>query len=96
MSEQKPEPGPRDPGSIELVSVWTAQGEMEAQVIRAALESEGIDCMLTGESLRLALGLTVDGIGEVRIMVRTEDEERAREIIAAFQAEEDEGATGSE
>ena len=69
---------------MQLVEVFKAQGEIEAQMIRSVLESDGIDSMLSGESVRLTHGITVDGLAEVRILVREEDEERAREVIAAF------------
>jgi hypothetical protein len=72
-----------DPNA-ELVEVWKAHGEMEGQMIRSVLEGSGIDSMLSGESVRLTHGITVDGLAEVRILVRKEDEERAREVIAAF------------
>jgi hypothetical protein len=74
----------RSDPNIELVEVWTAHGEMAAQVIRSVLESDGIDSMLSGESIRLTHGITVDGLAEVKILVRKEDEARAREVIAAF------------
>jgi hypothetical protein len=70
--------------NVELVEVFKAQGEMEAQVIRSVLESDGIESMLSGESLRLTHGLTVDGLAEVRILVREDDETRSREVIRAF------------
>ena len=53
----------------ELVEVYRANGEMEAQVIRSLLEYNGIPCLLKGEAARNIYGLTVDGIAEVRIMV---------------------------
>lgn len=67
--------------SDELVPVFVASGEIEAQVIRSLLEANGVDCMLSGESVRLTHGLTVDGLAEVKILVRAEDEERARDVI---------------
>lgn len=70
--------------NVELVEVWTAHGEMDAQVIRSVLEGDGIESMLSGESVRLTHGITVDGLAEVKILVREEDAERAREVIAAF------------
>lgn len=70
--------------NVRLVEVHKAQGEMEAQMIRGVLEAEGIDAMLSGESVRLTHGITVDGLAEVKILVRDEDEARAREVIAAF------------
>lgn len=67
----------------EPVEVWRSHGELEAQVIRALLESNGITSILSGEALRITHGFTMDGLAEVRILVRAEDAERAREIIAA-------------
>ena len=68
-----------------LVEVSRAYGEMEAQVIHSLLESHGIESMLKGEALRITHGFTMDGLAEVRILVRPEDAERAKEIIAAGQ-----------
>ncbi|MGD8413230.1 MAG: DUF2007 domain-containing protein [Candidatus Latescibacterota bacterium] len=70
--------------NVELVEVHKAQGEIDAQMIRSVLEGDGIDSMLSGESVRLTHGITVDGLAEVKILVRKEDEERAREVIKAF------------
>jgi hypothetical protein len=70
--------------NVELVEVFKAQGEMEAQVIRSVLESDGIESMLSGESIRLTHGLTVDGLAEVKILVRDDEETRAREVIRVF------------
>ncbi len=82
--------GPRqgDP-NIKLVEVHTAHGEMQAQMIRSILEGDGIDSMLKGETIRLTHGITVDGLAEVKILVREEDENRAREVIEAFMKVED-------
>lgn len=69
--------------SVELVQVYRAQGELDAQVVRSLLEANAIDCMLSGESVRLTHGLTVDGLAEVKILVRAEDAERARDVISS-------------
>ncbi len=88
MTDSKMPPQEGDP-TIELVEVWKAQGEMNAQLISSVLEGDGIESMLTGESVRLTHGLTVDGLAEVKILVRKEDEKRAREVIAAFVEDSD-------
>jgi predicted amidophosphoribosyltransferase len=77
-SVQKRAPVPK------LVDVWHTQGEMQAQMIKSLLESDGIDSMLSGEALRLTHGLTIDGLAEVRILVREEDAARASDIIASL------------
>lgn len=63
-----------------LEKVYTASGQLEAHVIKGKLESEGITALLQYESQ--ILGITVDGLGQVRIMVPEDLAERAREIIA--------------
>lgn len=64
-----------------LERVYTASGQIQAHIIKGKLESEGIPVLLQYESQ--ILGITVDGLGAVRIMVPENLAERAREIIAA-------------
>jgi hypothetical protein len=64
-----------------MVEVYRAAGEMEAQVIKGLLESYGIPCFLKGDAARTIYGLTVDGLGEVKIMVRESMTEQARKLI---------------
>jgi hypothetical protein len=44
------------------VSVFVANGDVQAHQIRAFLEAGGIDCIFRGESLRQTHGLTIDGL----------------------------------
>lgn len=64
-----------------LVVVHVAQGELEANVIKSHLESEGIPVLLQYESAGRVFGLTVDGLGEIRILVPPELAEEAKRII---------------
>lgn len=70
----------RDP-EIELVEVWRASGETNAQIIRSLLNSYGIESLIEGESLRLTHGFTLNTLGLVRILVRAEDAEQARGLL---------------
>ncbi len=72
----------------DLVEVWQASGETNAQIIRSLLESYGIESLIEGESLRLTHGFTINQLGLVRILVRAEDAERARELLTE-QVQED-------
>lgn len=72
----------------DLVEVWQASGETNAQIIRSLLESYGIESMIEGESLRLTHAFTINELGLVRILVRVEDAERARELLTE-QVQED-------
>ncbi|MGD9316742.1 MAG: DUF2007 domain-containing protein, partial [Anaerolineae bacterium] len=49
--------------------VRTCQGWDLAQIYKAKLEAAEIPVLLRYESAGLVFGLTVDGLGEVRIMV---------------------------
>jgi hypothetical protein len=63
-----------------LERVYTAHGQLQAYVIKGKLESEGIPVLLQYESQVFAV--TVDGMGEVRILVPEPLADKAREIIA--------------
>jgi len=54
---------------------------MEAQIIKGRLESEGIPVLLSYESAGLVYGFTVDGLGEVKIMVPRDLADEAKEIL---------------
>jgi len=64
-----------------LVRVFATEQESEALVVRGLLESAGIDCQ-QGESENSPDVLPLGGVG---ILVREEDAERARQLIAESQ-----------
>jgi hypothetical protein len=69
------------PKRKDFVVVYKAQGELEANVIKSHLECEEIPVMLQYESVGRVFGLTVDGLGEVRVLVPQELAEEAKQII---------------
>jgi len=64
-----------------LVPVYIARGELEAQVIKSLLESQDIPCLLQSEAAPSVLAFAIDGLGEVRVMVRVQDEETATKLL---------------
>lgn len=52
-----------------LVCVRACQGWDLAQIFKSKLEAAGIPVLLKYESAGLVFGITVDGLGEVKIMV---------------------------
>jgi len=66
--------------------VFTADGELHAQQIRAFLEAHDITCVFRGEALRKTHGLTLDGLGMVEILVPDEHADEARALLAAADA----------
>lgn len=73
----------------DLVSVYAAQGQLRAAVIKSALESAGIPVMLRFESIGSTLGLTIDGIGRVYVLVPAEWADEARDLLDADAVESD-------
>ena len=64
-----------------LVEVYRANNGMEAQVIKSLLDSYGIASVLKSNAAPSILAFTIDGLGEVRIMVLDSNAEEARELI---------------
>jgi hypothetical protein len=64
-----------------LVCVRTCQGWDLAQIFKAKLEAAEIPVLLKYESAGLVFGLTVDGLGEVRIMVPESYAAAAEELL---------------
>jgi len=58
-----------------------AQGLLNAQVIKAKLEEAGIPVLLDYESVGPIIGVTVDGLGEVRVLVSDRCADEARTLI---------------
>jgi hypothetical protein len=66
-----------------LVKVYTAQGELEAQVIKSLLESCGIPSLMQGNASLSAQPFVMDGMGKIDIMVASELADEAKKIIEA-------------
>lgn len=65
----------------EFEVVYTANGEMEAQAIRSALEAAGIPAQIRMEAAQKLFAVTVDGLGAVRVAVPADRVEEARLVI---------------
>jgi len=65
-----------------MTTVYRTAGLMQAEIIKGRLESAGIPVMLDYESLGRVIGITVDGLGEVRILVPNERADEAKELLA--------------
>lgn len=74
-----------------LTTVRVAHGLLQAEVYKSKLESAGIPVMLEYESLGPALGITVDGLGEVRVMVHDELAAEARALLEERDWSDEEG-----
>jgi hypothetical protein len=69
----------------ELVEVYIARGEAEANIIKGVLDSYGIPSLLKAQASPSVHVFTVDGMGQVAILVRVEDADDARELVKGEQ-----------
>ena len=75
-----PQDAPRRPDPNEkLVKVFDSEQESEALVVKGLLDSAGIDSDLTAASM---VQDAFPGLGGMIILVREEDAEQARKVIA--------------
>lgn len=76
--------GDPEPGAPEgMVTVARFESPVEAQIAKGVLESAGIDCFLVGENVNSLLQAAF----RVRLQVRTEDEEAARELLGPAESD---------
>jgi hypothetical protein len=76
MPERKGEPHEK------LVKVFDSREESEAMVVRGLLESSAVETYMTSPEAPQDI---LPGVGGTIILVREEQAEEAREIIAAYQ-----------
>jgi hypothetical protein len=62
--------------------VASASGMTQANIIVGRLASDGIQTRLHYEAAGPIYGITIDGLGEVRILVPVPDWERAKELLS--------------
>ena len=68
--------------SHELVSVGMAYGQVQAEIMKGLLNANEVDVWLSNDSAGLAIGFGIGPMAEVDIMVRAEQAERARWVLA--------------
>lgn len=72
--------------------VYRAQGMWEAEAVKGSLETAGIPAVLDYESLGPTLGITIGGLGEVRVLVSIDRADDARELLRSpIEGKDDEG-----
>ncbi len=65
----------------EFVVIYTTTGRLVAEVIKGKLTSAGIPAVLKYESLGLVYGVTVNGLGQVQVLVPAHRAREARELL---------------
>jgi len=69
--------------------VGTAQGIIQARILEGRLEAEGIPVRLQYEPIGAIYAITVDGLGEVQILVPERWAEHAGRVLSKEYTEED-------
>ncbi|MGZ5486928.1 MAG: putative signal transducing protein [Candidatus Aminicenantales bacterium] len=90
MPENDDRRPPQDDDS-DLIELTRVYGPFEADLIKNFLESHGIASIIRG---RMAPGIypfTVDGLAEFKVLVQKSDLEKARDLIAAMPAPDENG-----
>jgi hypothetical protein len=72
-----------------LTTVRVTHGLLRAEVFKSKLESAGIPVLLEYESIGPTLGITVDGLGEVRIMVPDDLAAEAKALLVEEEVDEE-------
>ena len=63
------------------MEVCVTSGLMQAEIIKGRLEANGIPVLLQYESLGPVMGLTIDGLGQVQVLVRADQADTARALL---------------
>lgn len=66
----------------ELVAVYRANGDMQAQIVKGRLEASDIPCLLQSQAAPSVHAFAIDGMGEVLVMVAADRAEDARKLLA--------------
>jgi hypothetical protein len=77
MKEKKKKPET----DIKLKEVQKVWGRIEAEVVKSFLESNGIPCILRGETVQSLYGISVDGLGEMKVLVSEKDYDLAKKLL---------------
>jgi hypothetical protein len=70
--------------AMKTVAIHTVQGSIEAEIVQACLRSSGIESTTQGLAAQRVHPFTVDGMGNIKILVMERDAEAARQTIADF------------
>ena len=65
----------------DLVTVFTAQGLVMAELVKGRLEVAGIPVFLRHEAVQPMLPVTMNGLGEVQVQVPAAFAEQATELL---------------
>lgn len=83
--EESLDPDPDPSSDVDLVTIARFTNPLEANVLRNCLEAHGVFAFLWGEHLGTAHHFLSVASGGMRLQVRSDQVEQAKEVIAAFE-----------
>ena len=66
---------------MKLVSVYSAAGLLEADMLKAFLEAQGLQVYISQESVGRSLGLSAGSLGIVKLLVPESQVDEAKQLI---------------
>lgn len=72
-----------------LIEIYVTSGLLQAEIIKGKLEANGVPVLLEYESLGPVMGLTLDGLGQVRVLVPEDQAEIARALLEEYEGGDD-------
>lgn len=69
---------------MELVNVYRAAGQLEAEMIKSFLEAQGINVVINQESIGRTYGLSAGVLGMVEVLVPQSQAQEAQKLLSAM------------
>ncbi|MGD0004980.1 MAG: DUF2007 domain-containing protein [Anaerolineaceae bacterium] len=67
------------------VTVYIANGQLDAEMVQGFLEAAGIPAMISQESIGRVFGMTTGPLGEVNVLVPEKKTDEALELLASME-----------
>ncbi|MBS3765021.1 DUF2007 domain-containing protein [Candidatus Bipolaricaulota bacterium] len=74
---------------MEFVEIYRTWNEQKAGMIKELLGDYDIECYLSSHITHSVYPIPVNGLGEIRVMVPQEEEEKSKDIVSNFFSPED-------
>ena len=81
---------------MKLVPIYSAAGQLEAEIIKGFLEAQELHVVLIQESVGKTLGLSAGHLGQVQVLVPESQEKEARALLADVESGKYEGFDNSD
>ena len=71
----------------DLIVIFRTHSDTEASIVRGLLETHGIRVLVSSDLPHSVFPLTIDGLGEVRLVVRADEADEAERVIHSYRGE---------